>query len=81
MYFDFQKAFDKVHQNKIMIRVKQFGIASNVHNWIENWLTNRKQMVVINGNSSDWTFVTSGVPQGSVLKPVLFMIYKNNIDV
>ncbi len=64
-----------------MFKVKQLGIDGTVHNWIENWLSNRKQRVVINGTASDWASVTSEVLQGSVLGPVLFTIYKNDIDV
>ncbi len=64
-----------------MFKVKKLRIAGNVHNWIENWLSNRKQRVVINGTVLDWAPVSNDVPQGSILEPVLFIIYINDIDV
>ncbi len=81
VYLDFQRAFDKVPHNKLMFKVKQPGIDGTLCNWIENWLSNRKQRVVINSAASDWAPLTSGVPQGSVLGPVLFISYINVIDV
>ena len=79
IYLDLSKAFDKVNHQILLNKLEQMKITGKVLNWITTFLTNRSQIVVVNGHKSSPTKVASGVPQGTVLGPALFILYMNNV--
>ena len=79
IYTDFAKAFDSVPHKQLSLTLKANGIEGGVLKWIQSFLTGRRHIVCADGELSDWIYVTSGIPEGSVLGPILFVIFINDM--
>ena len=78
-FWTFEKAFDSVPHVHLISKLRQYGIRGQILEWLSDFLLYRYQRVVLEGESSNWTKVSSGVPQGGIVRPILFLLYVNDI--
>ena len=76
---DFSKAFDTVPHSKLLHKLHQYGIKGKIHKWLTNFLTARSMRTIVEGEKSNETTVDSGLPQGTVLGPILFLCHINDL--
>ena len=81
VFCDISKAFDRVWHAGLLLKLQAAGVSGKVLAWFKSYLSDRRQRVVIPGATSDWTSIRAGVPQGSILAPLLFLVYINDIVV
>ena len=79
IYLDFEKAFDSVCHSKLLAKLERYGIRDHLLKWFSSYLNGRLQRVILNGLYSNWNEVKSGIPQGSLLGPTLFLLYVNDM--